>query len=197
MTEKRPTLCVVAGPNGSGKTTTTVQLLNNEWAADSLYINPDNIAQEIFGDWNSPEAVIKAAERATQLRYDCLEQKCDFVFETVFSSQEKLEFLQKAKEAGFFIRLFYVCTSDPAINVARITQRYLNGGHEVPISKVISRYYKSLINAEEAISFVDRAYVYDNSVDNQLPRLLYRTIDGQLFKQYVDDIPEWASMLLK
>jgi predicted ABC-type ATPase len=197
MTEKRPTLCVVAGPNGSGKTTTTVQLLNNEWAADSLYINPDNIAQEIFGDWNSPEAVIKAAERATQLRYDCLEQKCDFVFETVFSSQEKLEFLQKAKEAGFFIRLFYVCTSDPAINVARITQRYLNGGHEVPISKVISRYYKSLINAEEAISFVDRAYVYDNSIDNQLPRLLYRTIDGQLFKQYVDDVPEWASMLLK
>lgn len=197
MTEKRPTLCVVAGPNGSGKTTTTVQLLNNEWAIDSLYINPDNIAQELFGDWNSPEAVFKAAEHATKLRYECLEQKRDFVFETVFSSAEKLEFLQKAKEAGFFIRLFYVCTSAPAINVARITQRYLNGGHEVPISKVISRYYKSLINAAEAISFVDRAYVYDNSIDNQLPRLLYRTTDGRLYKQYVDDIPEWAEMLLK
>ena len=197
MAEKRPTLCVVAGPNGSGKTTTTVQLLNNEWTADSLYINPDNIAQEMFGDWNSPEAVIKAAEFATKLRYECLEQKRDFVFETVFSSAEKLEFLCKAKEEGFFIRLFYVCTSDPAINVSRITQRYLNGGHEVPISKVISRYYKSLINAEEAISFVDRAYVYDNSIDNQLPRLLYRTTDGQLFKQYVEEIPEWAGMLLK
>jgi predicted ABC-type ATPase len=197
MAEKRPTLCVVAGPNGSGKTTTTVQLLNNEWTADSLYINPDNIAQVVFGDWNSPEAVIKAAEQATKLRYECLEQKHDFVFETVFSSDEKLEFLKKAKEAGFFIRFFYVCTSDPAINVARITQRYLNGGHEVPISKVISRYYKSLINAEEAISFVDRAYVYDNSVDNQLPRLLYRTTEGQLFKQYVEDVPEWAGMLLE
>jgi len=197
MTEKRPTLCVVAGPNGSGKTTTTVQLLNNEWAVDSLYINPDNIAQELFGDWNSPEAIMKAAEHATQLRYECLELRRDFVFETVFSSPEKLEFLHKAKEAGFFIRLFYVCTFDPAINVARITQRYLNGGHEVPISKVISRYYKSLINAEEAISFVDRAYVYDNSIDNQLPRLLYRTIDGQLFKQYADNIPEWARLLLK
>ena len=197
MTEKRPTLCVVAGPNGSGKTTTTVQLLNNEWTSDSLYINLDNIAQEMFGDWNSPEAVIKAAEHATILRYECLEQKRDFVFETVFSSAEKLEFLQKAKEAGFFIRLFYVCTSDPTINVARITQRYLNGGHEVPISKVISRYYKSLLNATKAISFVDRAYIYDNSVDNQLPRLLYRTTEGKLFKQYVEDIPEWAKMLLK
>ena len=37
----------------------------------------------------------------------------------------------------------------------------------------------------------------DNSIDNQLPRLLYRTTDGQLFKQYVEDIPEWAGMLLK
>lgn len=197
MTDKRPTLCVVAGPNGSGKTTTTVQLLHDEWTADSLYINPDNIAEETFGDWNSPEAIKKAAERATQLRYDCLEQRRNFVFETVFSSPEKLEFLHKAKDAGFFIRLFYVCTSDPAINVARITQRYLNGGHEVPISKVISRYYKSLINAEEAISFVDRAYIYDNSIDNQLPRLLYRTTNGVLFKQYVEDVPEWAGMLLK
>lgn len=196
MSERRPTLCVVAGPNGSGKTTTTIQLLNNEWAADSLYINPDNIAQDTFGDWNSPEAVLKAAEEATRLRYECLDKKKDFVFETVFSSQEKMEFLKKAKEAGFFIRFFYVCTLNPSINVARITQRFLNGGHEVPISKVVSRYYKSLINAEEAISFVDRAYIYDNSVDNQLPRLLYRTTDGKLFKRYTDDIPEWAQLLV-
>ena len=196
MSERRPTLCVVAGPNGSGKTTTTIQLLSNEWAADSLYINPDNIAQDTFGDWNSPEAVLKAAEEATRLRYECLDKKKDFVFETVFSSQEKMEFLKKAKEAGFFIRFFYVCTLNPSINVARITQRFLNGGHEVPISKVVSRYYKSLINAEEAISFVDRAYIYDNSVDNQLPRLLYRTTDGKLFKRYTDDIPEWAQLLV-
>ena len=197
MKERKPTLCIVAGPNGSGKTTTTVQLLNNEWAADSIYINPDNIAQDTFGDWNSPEAVLKAAEEATQLRYDCLEKGRDFVFETVFSSSEKLEFLRKAKDAGYFIRLFYVCTSDPAINVVRITQRYMNGGHEVPISKIISRYYKSLLNAAKAISFVDRAYIYDNSVDNQLPSLLYRTTDGQLFKQYTNDIPQWAMTILK
>ena len=196
MMERKPTLCVVAGPNGSGKTTTTIQLLNNEWAADSLYINPDNIALEIFGDWNSAEAVFRAAEHATRLRYQYLEERQDFVFETVFSAAEKLEFLQRAKEAGFFIRFFYVCTSDPAINVMRITQRYLDGGHEVPISKIISRYYKSLLNAAKAISFVDRAYIYDNSVDNQLPRLLFRTSDGKLFKQYTDDIPEWAKTLL-
>ena len=39
--KKKPVMCIVAGPNGSGKTTTTEQLLKNEWGADSLYINPD------------------------------------------------------------------------------------------------------------------------------------------------------------
>lgn len=196
-TERRPTLCIVAGPNGSGKTTTTVQLLASEWSADSLYINPDNIAQEVFGDWNSPEAVMKAARLATEKRYECLEQKKDFVFETVFSSNEKLEFVRKAKEAGFFIRLFFVCTKDPEINVSRIVKRYLNGGHEVPISKIISRYYKSITNAKLAIALVDRAYIYDNSVENELPQLLYRATDGKIFKQYTSELPEWAQALVE
>ena len=196
MNQHRPTLCIVAGPNGSGKTTTTLKLLANEWAADSLYINPDNIAQDTFGDWNSPEAVLKAAKLATQQRYDSLEHGKSFVFETVFSSDEKLEFVRKAKDAGFFIRFFFVCTSNPHINVQRIVKRYLEGGHEVPISKIISRYYKSLANAAEAISLVDRAYIYDNSVEDTLPQLLYRTKEGQLFKQYIKEIPAWAQILL-
>lgn len=193
---RKPTLCVVAGPNGSGKTSTTIQLLSNEWSEGSLYINPDNIAQEQFGDWNAPDAVMKAAQYSTELRYKCLEEQRDFVFETVFSSDEKLEFLRKAHEQGFFIRFFFVCTESPEINVARITKRFLEGGHEVPISKIISRYYKSLLNALKAISFVDRAYIYDNSIENHLPRLLYRTSDGKVFKQYIEDIPEWAKQLV-
>ena len=193
---RKPTLCVIAGPNGSGKTTTTEQLLANEWGADSLYINPDNIAQTEFGGWNDNNAVLLAAKRATELRYQCLEQRQDFVFETVFSSPEKLEFLQKAHDVGFFIRLFFVCTSDPKINILRVAQRYENGGHEVPISKIISRYYKSLENMTEAISFVDRAYIYDNSIYNALPQLLYRTTEGQLAKQYVSEFPQWAKLLI-
>ncbi len=195
-TDRRPTLCIVAGPNGSGKTTTAIQLLESEWSADSLYINPDNIAQETFGDWNSPEAVLKAAKLATEKRYECLEMKQDFVFETVFSSDEKLEFVRKAKDAGFFVRLFFVCTENPSINAKRIAQRVMDGGHEVPISKIISRYYKSLDNATQAIRLVDRAYFYDNSVEDALPQLLYRTVDGKIYKRYAEVLPEWAESLI-
>ena len=193
---RKPVLCIVAGPNGSGKTSATIQLLSNEWTADSIYINPDNIAQETFGDWNSPAAVIKAAKTATELRYNCLDRKVDFVFESVFSSDEKLQFLKIAHEKGYFIRFFFVCTTSPEINVMRITKRVLSGGHEVPISKIISRYYKSILNASKAIDFVDRAYIYDNSIENIKPRLLYRTVDGKLFKKYSSDIPEWAQQII-
>jgi len=194
--EKRPVLCVIAGPNGAGKTSTTSRLLQDEWGEGCIYINPDNIAQEQYGDWNSPDAVLKAAKEATQLRYDCLEQRKDFVFETVLSSDEKVQFIKQAQETGFFIRIFFVCTDSPEINVRRITQRYLNGGHEVPISKIFSRYYKSIRNMQRIIRIVDRAYFYDNSVDGQMPRLLFRTANGKLTKQYTDKIPNWAQPLL-
>ena len=194
--KKKPVMCIVAGPNGSGKTTTTEQLLKNEWGADSLYINPDNIAQEQYGDWNSADAVLKAAQTATGQRYECLSNGTDFVFETVFSSAEKMDFLRKAKDAGFFIRIFYVCTESPLININRIAQRYLNGGHEVPISKTISRYYSSLKNISEAIKIADRVYLYDNSAENAAPRLILRTTDGRIAKRYTDDLPEWVRAVI-
>lgn len=193
---KRPTLCAVAGPNGSGKTSTTLQLLANEWAEDCLYINPDNIAQEQFGNWNSDKAVMKAAKVATELRYKCLSEKKDFVFETVFSSDEKLDFLRKAHQEGFFIRFFFVCTNSPEINILRIAKRYLNGGHEVPMSKVFSRYYKSIENASLAVEFVDRAYIYDNSIEDHIPQLLYRTMNGKIVKRYTESVPEWAKQII-
>ena len=42
----KPVLIVIAGPNGSGKTTITSRVLHHEWLEDSIYINPDNIAQK-------------------------------------------------------------------------------------------------------------------------------------------------------
>jgi predicted ABC-type ATPase len=62
MTGHRPVLIIIAGPNGSGKTTVTSKILKHEWLEDSVYINPDQVAQERFGDWNSPAAVRQAAE---------------------------------------------------------------------------------------------------------------------------------------
>lgn len=191
-----PLLIVIAGPNGSGKTTITSQVLQNEWLEDAVYINPDNIAQEKFGDWNSPEAVMAAANYCEQWREDCLKHRKSLIFETVMSAQEKIDFIRRAKDAGYFIRIFFICTSNPTINASRIAHRVMEGGHDVPITKIISRYIKSIANCAEIAPNIDRLYVYDNSRNQEKATLLFRLLDGQLVKQYVDEIPEWAQNIL-
>ena len=101
----KPIIIVIAGPNGSGKTTITSRLLKSEWLEDAVYINPDNVAQEKFGDWNSPEAVINAALYCEEWRDRCLSEKKSLIFETVFSSVGKVEFVRRALKAGYFVRI--------------------------------------------------------------------------------------------
>lgn len=148
MEPHKPVLIIIAGPNGSGKTTITKNVLRHEWVQGCVYINPDDIANEKFGDWNSPEAVKDAAIYATEWREQLMKEKKSMIFETVFSAEDKVDFVKRAKDAGYFIRVFFISTADPAINAKRITKRYLEGGHEVPIPKIISRYKKSILNCE-------------------------------------------------
>lgn len=180
----KPKLVIIAGPNGSGKTSVTNKILEHEWIKGCLYINPDNIARDEFGDWNSPEAVMKAAKRAEEMREDCLKNRHGILFETVLSADDKLSFIQRAKEAGYFIRLFFVGTDSPTINASRIANRVMEGGHDVPIPKIISRYSKSIANCAILSAVVDRLYVYDNSENFADPKLLFRATNGKVEKTY-------------
>jgi predicted ABC-type ATPase len=191
---KKPTLIVVCGPNGSGKTSITRKILRHEWIDNCTYINPDDIAKDIFGDWNAPEAIIDAANYAKDLRYKLLQDNKSIIFETVLSSPEKIEFILLAKAKGYFIRVFFICTDSPTINASRIARRVIQGGHDVPIPKIISRYSKSIANCAFLGKKVDRLYVYDNSRDNKEPLLLFRSSSGSIKKTY-RNIHTWASQI--
>lgn len=188
----KPVLIVIAGPNGSGKTSVTSKILHHEWMEDAVYINPDIVAQEKFGNWNSKEAVMQSVQYCEELREKCLLEHKSLIFETVLSVEDKIDYILRAKEAGFFIRFFFVCTEHPTINAARIAHRVMEGGHDVPITKIISRYDKSIANCCIVSAFADRTYLYDNSVENADAKLLFRLTDGVLAKQYVTAIPRWA-----
>ena len=191
----KPVLIVIAGPNGSGKTTVTEQILRHEWMEDAVYINPDIIAQERFGDWNSVDAVSKSIIYCEELREECLRVRKSLIFETVLSRRDKVDYIRRAKEAGFFVRLFFVCTESPTINAMRIAKRVMQGGHDVPITKIISRYKLSVANCIDAAKIVDRCYLYDNSVENSDARPLFRAVDGKVFKRYTENMPVWAELI--
>jgi predicted ABC-type ATPase len=191
----KPALLVIAGPNGSGKTTITVRLRHEHWSEGVEYINPDDIARDRFGDWNAPKAVLDAARWAEARREELFAARGGIAFETVFSAPDKVEFLARARDAGFFVRLFFIGTRDPRINAARVANRVMEGGHTVPIEKILSRFERSLANLPVAIRIAHRVYIFDNSEDGVEARLCARTEDGQLRKVY-GDLPQWVASVV-
>jgi len=101
----QPEVIVFAGPNGSGKSTITSLA-----KTVGVYINADDIKQATMC------SDLEAAQKAEALREQALQDRRDFTFETVMSTDRNLKLLKKAKEAGCFVRCFYILTADSAIN---------------------------------------------------------------------------------
>lgn len=154
ISNRKPLLVVFAGPNGSGKSTIT-----SYFDKVGEYTNADDMvaASKISNE--------DAAKLADQRRYSSIDKKEDFSFETVLSSQYKIDLLKKAKQEGYFIKCFFVLTIDPAVNIARVLARGHSGGHLVDAETVRRRYYKSLDNIKQLVEICDILHVYDNTTD--------------------------------
>ena len=145
---------VIAGPNGSGKSTFT-----QYFEKIGEYTNADDVVA-VTGMDN-----VEAARWVDKKRYMSIANKKDFTFETVLSSEYKMDILRKAKSEGYFIKCIFVLTVDPLVNVARVQSRVAQGGHGVEKDKIISRYKKSLGNIKELLEICDILHVYDNTVE--------------------------------
>ena len=192
----RPVVVVIAGPNGSGKTGLSENLLSDDWFPAESWINPDVIAQNEFGGWNDRESIIRAANRARDIREERLLNGDHIVFETVLSVGDKVDFLRRAKAAGYFVHMLFVGTKDPRINASRVANRVIMGGHDVPIAKIVSRYSKSIANGAVVASFANCTHIFDNSDELAAPRLVAHLVDGSLAFKCGDALPSWATLLV-
>lgn len=147
-----PEIIVFAGPNGSGKSTITqMAKIGGE------YINADDIKRTTLC------SDLEAAVKAEELRENMIENKRDFTFETVLSTDRNLLLLKRAKEQGYFVRGIYVLTANVNINVARVHAREALGGHGVPEEKIRSRYDKALALIPRLVEICDILHIYDNT----------------------------------
>jgi len=170
--DNQPALIVIAGPNGSGKSTITKDLEKRPGFPD-IYINADDIKK------NEGLTDLEAWEKAEQQRADALDNGESFAFETVFSHESKLELMKQAKESGYWVRLYFVCTQDSDVNVRRVKTRYGTGGHDVPVDKIRSRYKRSMQLLSHSFSLADEAMVFNNSWEK--PELIaQKTSDGKI-----------------
>jgi predicted ABC-type ATPase len=130
-----------------------------------------------------------ASVAADLLRHKLLRAKRSFSFETVMSSPDKIQFLEKAKSAQYRNYLYFVSTDDPEINIQRVEHRVREGGHDVPKDKITSRYYRTMEMLRDAIKYTDRAYIFDNSGSKAL--LLAEITNAKKIELKTGSVPRW------
>jgi predicted ABC-type ATPase len=190
-----PFLLVIAGPNGSGKTTITNALRAKGYDLGE-YINPDDITQGLLADNPSPstqdifDANRKAQGISEQRRQAALAEGHSLSFETVMSHPSKLDFMREAKGKGYNVSFFFVGTDDPTINLGRVAQRVQDGGHNVPAERILSRYERVMGLLPDAVKISNYARIYDNSRFDDPLRLTAAIQDGKTINA-LDDPPHW------
>lgn len=132
-----------------------------------------------------------ASVAADFLRQKLLAKRVSFSFETVMSSPDKVELLEKAQGLGYRTYLYYIATDDPTINIARVKARVSLGGHDVPEDKIVSRYARSLDLLLEAVRHTNRAYLFDNSRHGSDRLWVAEITDGRDLEMKCDPMPLW------
>jgi len=135
-------LFIVAGANGSGKTT-FAKLLTEQY--NLTFVNADEIAKEI--DPNNTTGGELAAGRVFFERVDeLIRTEQSFALESTLSGLYLRKLIKRVKEQGYSVDLIYIFLENPKVCIGRIKERVLKGGHHVPEHDVIRRYFRSKNN---------------------------------------------------
>ncbi len=160
---------IIAGPNGAGKTTFAREFLPHE-AACPVFVNADLIAAGL-----SPFDVEAAALQAGRLMLQELERhfqaRRSFAFETTLSGRTWLRHIGRWQAAGYRVELIFLRLKSADEAVARVQQRVLQGGHDIPEAVIRRRFAAGLDNFHRHYApAVDAWALYDNA--GEAPALL-------------------------
>jgi predicted ABC-type ATPase len=172
--------------NGSGKTTLT------GWNSDVFraipVLDPDAIAKQLQST-SATAFPIAAARQVLASAKEHIDKRESFAVETTLAGKHYLQMMVDARIRGFEVVLVYIGTENVAINLARIRNRVLAGGHDVPESDVRRRYQRSFKSLLVAIERADHTILFDNSTEEG-----YRLVAvlGPSGSQWFEPVPDWA-----
>ncbi|MFN6088466.1 MAG: zeta toxin family protein [Cyclobacteriaceae bacterium] len=139
-----PTLYIIAGCNGAGKTTASNTILPTILNCKE-FINADSIAAGL-----SPFDAEKYAFEAGRLMLRRIDQmireKADFAIETTLSSRNYLSKVSNAKLVGYRVVILFFWLNNKSLAIRRVKNRVSNGGHSIPIDVIKRRYERGLRN---------------------------------------------------
>jgi predicted ABC-type ATPase len=139
-----PTLYIIAGCNGAGKTTASYTMLPQMLKCKE-FVNADSIAAGLSPF--QPETVAFQAGRVMLQRIsELISEKATFAFETTLSTISYKETIKQCKAKGYDVVLLYFWLSSPDLAIERIKRRVEKGGHHIPNNVVKRRYKRGLEN---------------------------------------------------
>lgn len=172
-----PECYIIAGANGSGKTTFACEFLPR-YVHCLNFINPDLIAAGL-----SPFDANRAMRKAGRLVIEEIRNRANkvesFGFETTLSGRLYARTIDGLRAQGYAVHLFYLWVPGPGLALMRIRERVKQGGHDVPEADVRRRFARSLSNLFNLYrGRVDSLHVYDNA--SAEPQLVFREKQGIL-----------------
>jgi predicted ABC-type ATPase len=189
---KNRNVYVIAGPNGSGKTTFAVKFLS-EYVRCPNFINADLIAQGL-SPFSPGAAAIRAGRLVLEQIHKFANRGVSFAFETTLSGKLYVNLFKSLKKKKYKIRLFFLWIPDADLAVSRIKNRVAQGGHNVPVQDVFRRFDRSISNFFKLYQpFADSWIIFNNA--GPIPILIAEKkngkitiIDGTLYNSIVKGI---------
>lgn len=181
----KPRYIIVAGVNGSGKSTFYRAFLS--YFINTQRINADEILRRNGGDWQKMSDNMKAMREVNHLINQAIENQISFHQETTLSGQGHKRWIEKAKEKGFEVTLLYFGLNHVNLAVDRVKQRVAKGGHGIPEETILKRFQQSLENLTIIAPLCDRVELYDNT-DSFFP--VYQRSDNHVLMRASKNI-EW------
>src|SRR6476660_6214195 len=137
MPVPKPTIYLIAGCNGAGKTTFAKEFLPGIGVV--RFLNADEIARGLSP--LKPEAdAVKAGRLLLNELRELIDPHETFALESTLSGRTYVKLFKKAKQRGHAIELHYVWIPDLREAIRRVRQRVIEGGHDVPADDIRRRF---------------------------------------------------------
>ncbi len=154
-------LYIIAGCNGAGKTTASLNILPNVFDCRE-FVNADAIAVGL-SPFQPEKVAIEAGKLMLQRIEHLLINQEDFAIETTLSSRSYLKLIDKAHKLDYEVTLLFFYLNSVELAKERVKIRVIKGGHSIPEDVIERRYKRGIENLENYIEKCDNSFVYDNS----------------------------------